>query len=304
MHQSITSLYSQWMSHLTHVKQFSPHTVTAYQLDFLSFYTFVQGYKGEEVDLQTLTTLKATDIRAWMAFRHDQNLSARSTARAVSVLRHFYKFVSQQQDTSLTILSFLKSPRVKIGLPRPLSIQDTHKLLDEIDLQSPENWVGLRDRAFFTLLYATGMRISEALSLRRSCVPLSDSLVITGKGSKQRNIPILDVVRETINEYLKYCPHVLRSEDPLFVGVRGGSLNPGIAQKTLKNYRRSVGLPEFVTPHALRHSCATHLLENSGDLRVIQELLGHASLTSTQGYTSVDQNKLMTTFRQAHPRSS
>lgn len=304
MHQTVMEFYTQWIAQLTHVKRYSAHTCKAYQIDFLDFYHFLQKYKGKNIDLTALTTLKTTDFRAWMAFRHEENLSARSTARAVSVLRHFYKFVSQWQGNPLSVLTVLKSPRVKVGLPRPLSVQDTHKLLDEIDFISEEKWVGLRDRALFTLLYATGMRISEALSLSRSCVPFSDSLVVLGKGSKQRNVPILDSVREAIDDYLKNCPHVLSPAGPLFVGVRGGALNPSIAQKTLKNYRRSVGLPEFVTPHALRHSCATHLLENSGDLRVIQELLGHASLTSTQGYTNVDQTRLMASFKRAHPRSS
>lgn len=227
-----------------------------------------------------------------------------STARAVCVLRSFYKFVSREQGIPLPVLSLLKSPRVKVGLPRPLSISDTQVMLETIEELSQTEWIGLRNKALFTILYATGMRISEALSLSRKMVPFTDRLTIQGKGRKQRVIPILPLINVAVEAYLKKCPYALSDEAPLFVGERGGPLHPSIAQKALKMYRRSVGLPEFVTPHALRHSCATHLLENSGDLRVIQELLGHASLNSTQGYTQVNQQQLIASFQKFHPRSS
>lgn len=211
----------------------------------------------------------------------------------------------------MTPLSFMRSPRIKVGLPRPLSIHDTQKLLEDMNMPSLDEeikgnkmeWVGLRDKALFTLLYATGMRISEGLSLKRTCLPLGDHLVIKGKGSKERLVPILEEVKQAIITYIDACPILLSPQDALFIGVKGNSLHPHVAQKVIRDYRRLVGLPETVTPHALRHSCATHLLSNEGDLRTIQELLGHASLTSTQIYTNVDQVQLLNTFKAAHPRS-
>jgi integrase/recombinase XerC len=179
---------------------------------------------------------------------------------------------------------------------------NTPSLDEEIKGNKPE-WVGLRDKALFTLLYATGMRISEGLSLRRSSLPLGDHIVIKGKGSKERLIPILEEVKQAIMTYIDACPILLSPQDTIFIGVKGNPLHPHVAQKVIRDYRRLVGLPETVTPHALRHTCATHLLSNDGDLRTIQELLGHTSLTSTQIYTNVDQMQLMKTFKAAHPRS-
>ena len=246
-----------------------------------------------------------------MSCRLKAGFSPRSTARAVSVVRSFYKFLSRETGREMPTLSFMRSPRIKVGLPRPLSIHDTQKLLEDMDTPTldeeikgnkPE-WIGLRDKAFFTLLYATGMRISEGLTLRQSCLPLGDYLIIKGKGSKERIIPIIEEVKQTMMSYSEACPFILKPQDAIFVGFRGRPLHPHVAQKVIRDYRRLVGLPESVTPHALRHSCATHLLANEGDLRTIQELLGHASLASTQIYTNVDQTQLMKTFKAAHPRS-
>lgn len=300
-----------WIADLSHMRRYSPHTIEAYRQDVINFQSFMQVHKGEALTIPHLEILKSTDFRAWMASRLDAGLSPRSIARAVSVIRSFYKFLSRETGREMPPLSFLRSPRIKVGLPRPLSVHDVQLLLKDIGGPSSDSglkedkpeWVTLRDKAFFTLLYATGMRISEGLSLRRTCLPLGDHLIITGKGAKERVIPLLQEVKETIMAYIKVCPHKLMPLDAIFVGVRGRPLHPHVAQKVVRDYRRLVGLPETATPHALRHSCATHLLANEGDLRTIQELLGHASLTSTQIYTNVDQMQLMKTFKAAHPRS-
>jgi integrase/recombinase XerC len=308
----IEHFIQNWISWLSHVRRYSPHTIEAYRHDLLSYLSFHQIHRGEVPSLTTLTSLTPSEFRAWMAYRLKNHFSVRSTARAVSVMRSFYTFLSRESDEKIACLSFMRSPKVKIGLPRPLSIQDTLKLLSDM-AETPETmelnactdpWVSLRNRAFFTLLYATGMRISEGLSLKQSCLPLGDSLIIQGKGSKERVIPILEEVRTCLADYITACPWALGPQDALFVGVRGGPLHPHVAQKIMRDYRRRVGLPETITPHSLRHSCATHLLANEGDLRSIQELLGHASLKSTQIYTNVDQTQLMKTFRAAHPRSN
>ena len=300
-----------WITNLSRVRRYSAHTIEAYRQDFNDFHIFIQRHKGDFITTIHLENLKPTDIRAWMSCRLKAGFSPRSTARAVSVVRSFYKFLSRETGREMPTLSFMRSPRIKVGLPRPLSIHDTQKLLEDMDTPTldeeikgnkPE-WIGLRDKAFFTLLYATGMRISEGLTLRQSCLPLGDYLIIKGKGSKERIIPIIEEVKQTMMSYSEACPFILKPQDAIFVGFRGRPLHPHVAQKVIRDYRRLVGLPESVTPHALRHSCATHLLANEGDLRTIQELLGHASLASTQIYTNVDQTQLMKTFKAAHPRS-
>lgn len=303
MESNLLSLFQKWNAWLTQVRRYSNHTIEAYLRDFQEFLHFLQTHRDTSITLDLLISLKTTDFRSWMAWRHGRDLTNRSTARAASALRSFYKFVSRETGQEIKVLHLIHSPRVKIGLPRPLGVEDTQQLLDDIGDNASQDWIGLRDTAFFTLLYATGMRISEGLSLRGSDLPLPSQLVIIGKGAKQRIVPILKTVRTALEAYQKACPYPILPEGPVFLGAKGGPLNPSIAQKTLRNYRRSIGLPESVTPHALRHSCATHLLENSGELRAIQELLGHASLATTQGYTKVDQHKLMEAFKKAHPRS-
>jgi integrase/recombinase XerC len=191
-----------------------------------------------------------------------------------------------------------------VGLPRPLSIDQAKSLVKDIDLSAEDFWIGARNRALFTLLYSAGLRLGEALNLTRKQAPLeSDRLLIQGKGKRERLVPILPMVSQTLQEYIRLCPFVLAPDGPLFVGEKGGKLNPGMAQKSMRDYRRAIGLPETATPHALRHSCATHLMSASGDLRGIQELLGHASLSTTQIYTDVDTVRLMKVYNSAHPRA-
>lgn len=292
----------EWLSWLKLTRRFSSHTIVAYVHDLQQFLTFMEKYKAESVSEQALIDFKITDFRSWLAFRHTKGLSPRSTARSLSVVRNFYGYLGRQRGQTCLALTTLQSPRLKVNLPRPLSERQAADLMDDIEGFSTQTWLGLRDKALFILLYATGMRIGEALSLMGNCLPLTDRLTVLGKGKKQRIVPIIPQAQQAINEYVKSCPFPIASDTPLFLGMKGSALNPSVAQKTLRLYRRVMGLPEYVTPHALRHSCATHLMAETHDLRAIQELLGHASLVTTQVYTSIDQQQLMQVYAKAHPR--
>ncbi|WP_038462616.1 tyrosine recombinase XerC [Candidatus Odyssella acanthamoebae] len=293
----------KWVNYLTTVKRYSPHTITAYSQDLRQFLSFLQDYKGAPVTLQMIKELTLKELRAWLSARLSTGFSPRSTARALSTCRSFFKFLSRNYQCELSVISLLESPRIKQNLPRPLSLEQAESLLLEIDGYASETWVGLRDRALFTLLYATGMRISEALSLKGDVVTAGDHIAIRGKGGKTRMVPLMPVVHEAISKYVQSCPYPITASTFLFLGVKGKVLSATVAQLSLRRYRQSVGLPASVTPHALRHTCATHLMQESSDLRGIQELLGHASLSSTQIYTQIDQRQLLQAFTKAHPRS-
>lgn len=292
-----------WISWLKLTKRFSVHTIIAYRYDLGEFLNFLTRHKNALIDEDQLVTLKITDFRSWLAYRKSKNYSARSTARALSVVRNFYTYLGKESGKICGALSGIQPPRLKANLPKPLTEIQADKLVSDIETFSEEPWIGLRNKALFVLLYATGMRISESLSLTGNHLPLTDRLVILGKGKKQRIIPIIPAVKEAVIEYVKACPYPLLSDTPLFLGARGGKLQPAIAQRTLQQYRQLMGLPDYVTPHALRHSCATHLMAHTKDLRAIQELLGHASLSTTQMYTDIDQQQLLATYTQAHPRN-
>ncbi|MCK5276158.1 MAG: tyrosine recombinase XerC [Alphaproteobacteria bacterium] len=293
----------EWRRWLTHEKRASRHTIDAYSRDLGAFLTFLQNHLGGQPCLTDLEGLAAADFRAWMAHRASDGLSRSSTARAMSVLRGFFRWLERNGYAANHAIRAIRSPKRPHGIPKPLTVADTDLLLDSIDLLPGEPWETQRDVALFTLLYGCGLRISEALDLNRREAPAGDSLTVTGKGNKQRMLPVLPVVREAVQAYLKVCPWQSGDGGPLFLGVRGKRLNPGVAQKRLRELRLLLGLPESVTPHALRHSFATHLLSGGGDLRTIQELLGHASLSTTQRYTEVDSDSLMAAYRAAHPRA-
>ncbi|MCK5622053.1 MAG: tyrosine recombinase XerC [Alphaproteobacteria bacterium] len=293
----------EWRRWLTHEKRASRHTIDAYSRDLGAFLTFLQNHLGGQPCLTDLEGLAAADFRAWMAHRASDGLSRSSTARAMSVLRGFFRWLERNGYAANHAIRAIRSPKRPHGIPKPLTVADTDLLLDSIDLLPGEPWETQRDVALFTLLYGCGLRISEALDLNRREAPAGDSLTVTGKGNKQRMLPVLPVVREAVQAYLKVCPWQPGDGGPLFLGVRGKRLNPGVAQKRLRELRLLLGLPESVTPHALRHSFATHLLSGGGDLRTIQELLGHASLSTTQRYTEVDSDSLMAAYRAAHPRA-
>ena len=293
----------EWRRWLTHEKRASRHTIDAYSRDLGAFLTFLQNHLGGQPCLTDLEGLAAADFRAWMAHRASDGLSRSSTARAMSVLRGFFRWLERNGYAANHAIRAIRSPKRPHGIPKPLTVADTDLLLGSIDLLPGEPWETQRDVALFTLLYGCGLRISEALDLNRREAPAGDSLTVTGKGNKQRMLPVLPVVREAVQAYLKVCPWQPGDGGPLFLGVRGKRLNPGVAQKRLRELRLLLGLPESVTPHALRHSFATHLLSGGGDLRTIQELLGHASLSTTQRYTEVDSDSLMAAYRAAHPRA-
>ena len=292
-----------WRRWLTHEKRASSHTIGAYSRDLNGFLSFLQLHLGGPPGLGDLDDLSAADFRAWMARRAATGLSRSSTARAMSVLRNFFRWMERNGLGANHAIRAMRSPKRTHGLPRPLPVADADLLLQSMDLLPGEPWETRRDIALFTLLYGCGLRISEALSLDRRDAPTGESLRVTGKGGKERMLPVLPLVRKAIQAYLAACPYRPGDDRPLFLGARGKRLNPGVAQRRLRELRVLLGLPQTVTPHALRHSFATHLLGAGVDLRALQELLGHASLSTTQRYTEVDSDGLMAAYRAAHPRA-
>lgn len=302
-HSALARAIDDWRRWLTHERRASPHTIDAYSRDLGGFLAFLQDHLGGRPRLADLGGLTAADFRAWMARRTAQGLSRSSTARAMSVLRNFFRWLERNGYGGNHAIRTVRSPKRPHGIPRPLAVADAAVLLDSVDLLPGEPWETLRDAALLTLLYGCGLRISEALGLARRDAPAGESLRVTGKGGKERMLPVLPAVRDATAAYLAACPYRLAEDAPLFLGRRGKRLNPGVAQSRLRQLRVLLGLPPTVTPHALRHSFATHLLGAGGDLRAIQELLGHASLSTTQRYTEVDSEGLMAAYRAAHPRA-
>ncbi len=292
-----------WLADLTKLNDISLNTFKAYQNDILKFFIFIENYLGQPISKKILSEIDITALRAWLAAQKNQGMSSRSSSRTISVVKNFFKWFSHKTGLSNDKVLSFKGPRLKMRLPRPLSIEDTKAILDSVGKDSVKSWIAARDLAILILLYGCGLRISEALGLKYDCTPLSDTLLIQGKGKKERLIPILPLARETVNNYLKLCPWGFQDNDPLFKGKRGKKLNARIIQSVVSETRMMLGLPATATPHAFRHSFATHLLSSGGDLRVIQELLGHSSLSSTQIYTGIDQTRLMDVFEKSHPRA-
>ena len=291
------------MQFLSSERRFSAHTTSNYTRDLIVFMTFACDHGGGLVSRKTLEGFSLNDFRSYLAARKMAGLGAKSMARGLSALRNFYKFLAKRENLTNSAILQIKTPKIPHSIPRPLSIEGSEKILDNISTGAKDNWVTARDCAVVTMLYGCGLRISEALSLNRKDIPRRETLVIKGKGGKERVVPVLPVVLESIEAYINLCPFDLDHEGPLFVGKRGGRLNPRAVQKAMESVRRALGLPESATPHALRHSFATHLLSAGGDLRTIQELLGHANLSSTQHYTEVDSESLLKTYEKAHPRA-
>lgn len=292
---------AQWLAALETLERASPRTVDAYRRDVDGFLDFLSGHLGGPVSLAELSRLSAADFRSYLAQRKRDGLAAASLARALSSVRAFFRYLSAENLVSNSSIHALKAPRVPRRLPRPLSVEGAGALVDQADADARKAWVGARDKALFTLIYGTGLRISEALSLTPRDLA-GETLTITGKGGKPRVVPLMAMVRETIDAYLRVLPFARTDDAPLFRGARGGALSPRLAQLAMEKLRLRLGLPESATPHALRHSFATHLLESGADLRTIQDLLGHASLSTTQGYTAVDLAQLRRAVAKAHPR--
>lgn len=294
-----------WLEHLAHERRLSERTMEAYGHIGRLYVAFVQTHRGETLSLNDLGTITAAELRAHLAERRsgDRPLNARSLSQTLAAIRGFHRFLDRRCGVDAPQLALVNGPRVKSTLPRPVTEDQAIGLLQEPDADPDmEPWEAARDRAVLTLLYGCGLRISEGLSLRFGDVPLGDSLRITGKGDKTRVVPVLPQVAEAIDDYVRQCPWPLSPEQALFRAKRGGPLSARQVQATVQRLRGRLGLPASATPHALRHSFATHLLGAGADLRSIQELLGHASLSTTQKYTQVDAEALMRAYQSAHPR--
>jgi len=299
-----------WLGYLTHERRASPRTVEAYGAGVAAFLAFTERHKGEALMLDDLGEVSAAEFRAYLAYRRsgERQLSPRSLSQALSALRSFYQWLDRRHGVANPALALVRGPRVKPGQPRPVSEDQARGLLIEAGdadgrAESFEPWEAARDVAVLTLLYGCGLRLSEALSLKRRDAPLADVLRIVGKGSKTRMVPVLPAVTQAVEAYVAHLPFVLAPDDALFRAKRGGELGPRRVQALMQTLRGQLGLPDSATPHALRHSFATHLLGGGADLRTIQELLGHASLSTTQKYTDVDAASLLAAYASAHPRA-
>ncbi|SLN32461.1 Tyrosine recombinase XerD [Roseovarius albus] len=292
-----------WLATQKALQGVSDHTISAYSGDLTEFLTFMTEHKGQSLGLAPLLRITVQDMRGWMAFMRGQDIGSRSLARKLSAVKGFYRYLAEKEGCDPTAVLSARSPKFQRKLPRPLAPDAAQDLIDTIDLQSQTPWVSARDQAVVTLLYGCGLRISEALGLCGRDIPIGPTLRIIGKGRKERVVPVIAPAREAVKKYLELCPYRVEPETPIFRGVRGGALNPRAIQRVVAAVRMQLGLPATATPHAMRHSFATHLLNAGGDLRAIQELLGHASLSTTQAYTAVDTARLMEVYNRAHPKA-
>jgi len=296
------ALAAQWGSHLKNDRRRSAHTVRAYVATAHRLIDFLGRYRGGEIAFAGLLDLGATDLRAFLADRRMGGLGASSAARELSAVRAFLTYAAGQQGRQVQ-LPRTRAPKRPRTLPRPAAPDEAMELVENAAEAASAPWIGARDLAILLLLYGVGLRVAEALSLSAAILPIGQTLRVTGKRSKTRIVPIVPAVREAIDDYVRQCPYPRRGDVPLFVGARGGPLNPDLVRRAVAAARRRLGLPDTLTPHALRHSFATHLLARGADLRALQELLGHASLSSTQIYTAVDAARLLDVYRHAHPRA-
>ena len=301
---AVIAVIDDWRAWLAHERRISGHTLDGYGRDLRKFLQFITGHLGYPPGLQDLEALKPRDFRGYLASRHAEGLARSSTARAMSTLRNFFRFMEQRGVVENAAIGAIKTPKVPHSVPKALTMEDALTTVITVGDLSDEPWIGKRDTAVMLLLYGCGLRIGEALGLDRGQAPEDeDSIVVTGKGDKQRLVPVLPVVAKAIGDYVEACPFDLTPDGPLFVGKRGKRLRARVIQRQMGILRARLGLPETATPHALRHSFATHLLAGGGDLRTIQELLGHASLSTTQRYTEVDAGRLKAVYDDAHPRA-
>ena len=295
------ALAARWSGHLADERRRSPHTVRAYVATAHRFIDFLGRHRGEEIGRFALLGLGASDLRAFLSERRGEGLGPSSAAREMSAVRAFLTFVAEDVG-NVAQLPRTRAPKRPRTLPRPASPADAMALAEEAGAGSSD-WVGARDTAILLLLYGSGLRIAEAMSLTARALPIGRALRVTGKRGKSRVVPVVEAVRQAIGDYVALCPFALAGDSALFVGARGGPLNPDLVRRSVRAARTRLGLPDSLTPHALRHSFATHLLAGGADLRSLQELLGHASLSSTQIYTQVDAAQLLDVYRNAHPRA-
>lgn len=302
---ALRSALSGWLDQLQALDGAAANTVKAYRTDVTGFLAFLAGHAGESIGPARLARASQSDMRAWMAHERGRGTSARSLARALSAVKGFARWLAERDGFDPTAILAARSPKFQRKLPRPLSEEAAREVIGVLGTTPREDWVAARDAAVATLLYGCGLRISEALSLTGAECPLPETLRIRGKGGKERVVPVLPVARAAVAAYARLCPFPVADEPAasLFRGARGGALNPRLIARAMEGARATLGLPATATPHAMRHSFATHLLAAGGDLRAIQELLGHASLSTTQAYTAVDAARLMEVYDRAHPRA-
>ncbi len=300
---ALRDAFGRWLDHLRALDGAAKNTLTAYASDVTGFLGFLAGHRGECEGVQALAALPQSDLRAWMAAERARGVSARTLARSLSAVKGFTGWLAEREGFDATVTLQARGPKYRRKLPRPLSEDAAFAMIDRVGDQAAEAWIAARDMAVVTLLYGCGLRISEALGLTGAAQPLPDVLRIIGKGGKERLVPVLPAARAAVAEYVRLCPYELTRNEALFRGARGGPLNPRLIALVMEKARMQLGLPASATPHAMRHSFATHLLSAGGDLRAIQELLGHASLSTTQTYTAVDAARLMEVYEKAHPRA-
>jgi integrase/recombinase XerC len=299
---------TRWLAYLRSERRLSPKTLEAYSRDIRQCLGFLCEHWGTRVTLARFASIEASDIRAFMAMRRGNDIGSRSLMRALAGLRSFGRFLEREGQGRVGALSAIRAPKIGKTLPKPIQMAAAKRFADADERagETRDPWIWARDAAVMALLYGSGLRISEALGLKRCEIPLpgaGDVLIVTGKGNKTRMVPVLQNVLALVQDYVATCPHPLPAEGPIFVGARGGPLKARIIQLTMERLRGVLGLPDSATPHALRHSFATHLLNRGGDLRAIQELLGHASLSTTQIYTGIDSERLFEVYKTAHPRA-
>jgi integrase/recombinase XerC len=296
---------SAWLKKLAQQRRLSGHTIEAYERDTRQFLFFISEHVGDTADLKSVANLKPMDLRAFLTRRRQNGAGARTLGRGLAGVRSFLRYLESAGLANATAASAMRAPRQPKSLPKPLTASDAMRVVADADQLVEEPWVRARNIAVLTLLYGCGLRLGEALSLDGTALrdSTAKSIAITGKGSKTRTVPLLPVVFKAVEQYRQLCPYNLHEGAPMFRGVRGGALQPAVLQRDMRRLRGALGLPDSATPHALRHSFATHLLASGGDLRTIQELLGHASLSTTQVYTGVDTKHLLDAYRTAHPRA-
>ena len=299
--ETVRAQINLWQRDLASVRRLAENTLEAYGRDLDQFLTFLSGHTGGAVTLATIKDLRGADIRAFMAQRRNETLGSRSLARVLSALKSFFRFLEREGVVATEALNVIRTPKLARSLPKALTVLEARETITATAAMEERPWIAARDMAVLSLCYGAGLRIAEALAVTRGDLE-GAALRVTGKGGKVRLVPLIDAVRRSIDTYLDLCPFKPWPEEPLFRGAKGGVLSPRLIQMRVVQLRSALGLPPSATPHALRHSFATHLLSRGGDLRAIQELLGHASLSTTQIYTAVDTERLLDSYRKAHPR--
>ena len=301
MNKHIEDAFTNWLGNLKEVRNLSDNTLISYKHDVKSFIEFISTHTGSEVSIKYLNDMKISDFRSFLSYLRNKDMSSTSIARIISSLKSFFNHLLNTNLIESTVVQSLRTPKQKKSLPRPISSELAIETIKHAQDMEKEKWIGLRNKSILMLLYGCGLRISEALNLNFEDINENDYLIIKGKGNKERMVPLMDYVKNDIENYIHECPKNFMKDDPLFVGKRLDRLSPRIIQYVLEKIRHNLSLPETATPHALRHSFATHLLNSGGDLRTIQELLGHSSLSTTQKYTKVETEKLYDAYSKAHP---